>query len=308
MSNVHTLPVNQEIIFPALQERRIRLFVKRLDLVHPLISGNKFYKLKYNILEAQAAGHTRLLTFGGAFSNHIFAAAASAKASGMNIVGCIRGELVFPLNPTLEAAKKMGMILHPMPRRQYRNKTNPEVLDSLIEQYGPAFIVPEGGTNSEAIRGCREILQPDDAEFDFICASYGTGGTLAGLVSTAGSAQTVIGFSALKGEFAITAFQELLKDHQITPACHWQMRTDYHFGGYAKFNPNLIEGMREFYKLSKIPLDPVYTGKMAVGLMDLILQNYFPPDSSILMIHSGGLQGIKGFEMQSGCTLYPSQN
>ncbi|WP_209331232.1 1-aminocyclopropane-1-carboxylate deaminase/D-cysteine desulfhydrase [Lunatimonas salinarum] len=295
----------QRVVLPILETKKVDWFVKRLDLVHPLLSGNKYYKLKYNMLHAQREGTKRLLTFGGAFSNHIYSAAAAAHLAKMEIIGCIRGEISTPLNPTLQAASDMGMILFPMERNTYRNKSSPQVIEMLREQFGNCYLIPEGGTNSLAIRGCQEILDESDRAFDTICTSLGTGGTMAGILASANAHQHILGFSALKGDFVQTDFEELLRNHSLNPAADWEIFTHYHCGGYAKHSAALLELMRSFFRTTGIPLDPIYTGKMVMGILDLLEKDYFRPGSRLLMIHSGGLQGNKGFEWRWKQALYP---
>lgn len=277
----------------------------RLDLIHPELSGNKFFKLRHNLLAAQEQGYSRILTFGGAFSNHIYATAAAGALNGIETVGVIRGELIQPLNPTLVAAEKFGMVLHPMERSTYRHKDETYVLDQLHDKFGPCYIIPEGGTNALAIEGCKEILSPEHADATHIATCIGTGGTFAGIVSAALQHQSVLGFSVLKGELMKQSIPGLMKLHDINPICGFDIITNYHFGGYAKHTQALISFMRNFYKETGIALDPIYTGKMAYGVFEMIRSDNFPPKSKIVIIHSGGLQGIKGFETRWGITLYP---
>jgi len=295
----------QTLSFPLFQEKTVSVSVLRLDLVHPELSGNKFFKLRYNLLDARKKGFNRILTFGGAYSNHIYATAAAGKLVDMETIGVIRGELVQPLNPTLEAAAKFGMKLYPMDRSVYRNKDEVQVLDELLRRFGRAYLIPEGGTNTLAIAGCREILSPEHQNATHIASSVGTGGTVAGIAASALPHQSVLGFSALKGEFMKGAIRKLLEAHDITPKCDLEINTDYHFGGYAKHTLELTTFMKEFHKKTGIPLDPIYTGKLVFGVFDKIRSGYFPTESKILIIHSGGLQGIKGFESRWGLSLYP---
>lgn len=274
-------------------------------MVHPELTGNKFFKLRYNLAEAQEKGMRQILTFGGAFSNHIYATAAAGSLYNFDTIGVIRGEVVRPLNPTLQASADFGMSFYPLDRSTYRKKEQSEILDKLAILFGPSYIIPEGGTNALAIKGCRDILTPPCLEATHIAVGVGTGGTLAGIVSSAAQHQEVLGFSALKGEFMKTEIEQLLKAHKIRPKGNVTMVTNYHFGGYAKHTQELINFMRDFYRQTGIPLDPVYTGKMMYGVFDMLHNDYFPRHSKILIVHSGGLQGIKGFEAKLGITLYP---
>lgn len=273
----------------------IRLTVKREDLLHPHISGNKFRKLKYNILQAQKEGREALLTFGGAFSNHIAATAAAGAAFGFTAIGIIRGEeLVNKIgdNPTLSFAKSCGMVLKFVTRDEYRLKAEPQFIENLKAEFGDFYLVPEGGTNALAVKGCEEILLPEDEQFTHIACAVGTGGTISGLINSAGNNRRVLGFPALKGE-------GLLDDIcKFAAQGNWQLVTDYHFGGYGKVTEELIVFMNDFFGKTGILLDPVYTGKMFFGVIDLIHKGYFPENSNILLIHTGGLQGIAGMNRE----------
>ncbi|MEX2591823.1 MAG: pyridoxal-phosphate dependent enzyme [Anditalea sp.] len=298
------LPVyNQLINLPELREKNIQLTIKRLDRAHSEISGNKWYKLKHNLYEAKKQGHTQLLTFGGAYSNHIYATAAAAKSSGLNAIGIIRGDENMPLNPTLSYAKASGMKLHYLSRSAYREKSSGFILNQLREKFGDFYLLPEGGTNALAIKGTKEILQDKDFEADILCTSIGTGGTLAGLLATAKASQKVMGFSSLKGEFIQGEVQKLIEIYKINTACEYEILTSYHFGGYAKFTPEMIAFILSFKRSTGIPLDPIYTGKMMYGLLDLIQKGAIPEGSKILALHSGGLQGIEGFNKRFGTQL-----
>ncbi len=273
----------------------ISVAIKREDLIHPFVSGNKFRKLKYNLLQAANDKKDTLLTFGGAYSNHIAAVAYAGKENGFQTIGIIRGEELESKivdNPTLKFAQECGMQFQFVTREEYRNKQEIAFLDHLKSTYGNFYLIPEGGTNALAIKGCQEILTASDSEFDYICCSVGTGGTISGIINSAFSHQKVLGFPALKGDF--------LKDEIriFAQKNNWELITDYHFGGYGKTNEALIAFINRFYHDNKIPLDPIYTGKMVFGVMDKIAMNYFPPDSKILMIHTGGIQGIQGMNLK----------
>lgn len=273
----------------------ITLAIKREDLIHPFVSGNKYRKLKYNIAEALYLGQRRLLTFGGAFSNHIAAVAAAGKDHGLETIGIIRGDELagsYNSNPTLQFAADCGMQLEFVSREVYRHKGEATFIEKLRQKFGDCYLLPEGGTNALAVKGCEEILTPDDALFDFICCTVGTGGTIAGLINSAKPCQQVLGFPAVKGDFLR---QEI---HKFAKPDNWKLISGYEFGGYAKVNEELICFLNHFYQESAVPLDPIYTGKMVFGVMDLIRKNYFPVGSKILMIHTGGLQGISGMNIK----------
>lgn len=273
----------------------VTLYLKRDDLLHPYISGNKYRKLKYNLAQAQKEQHNTLLTFGGAFSNHILATAAAGAEYGFKTIGVIRGdELASQIedNPTLRQARDFGMVFEFVTRDEYRRKDTPEFTAYLQAKYGRFYRLPEGGTNVLAVQGCEEILTEEDAVFDYICCAVGTGGTLSGLINCSKSSQQVLGFSALKGDFLQEDIRKFAKQQ------HWELVTDYHFGGYGKVSEELIQFINFFYQKYRIPLDPIYTGKMVFGVFDSIRNGKFPEGSKILMIHTGGLQGIAGMNQK----------
>ncbi|MFZ1519540.1 MAG: pyridoxal-phosphate dependent enzyme [Ignavibacteriaceae bacterium] len=286
-----------EIFEPILQKKQVRLFVKREDLTDHFISGNKWYKLKYNLIEAEKLGYKTLLTFGGAFSNHIHATAAAGKNFGFKTIGIIRGEEHLPLNPTLSSVKDNGMLIEYIDRKSYRNKYNDELINKFKNKFGNFYLIPEGGSNNLAIKGCAEIIPTINEKFDFICSACGTGGTLAGLILGLDSKSSALGFSVLKGgDFLYQNIKTLLSNYQKENLNNWHINLDYHFGGYAKVSPQLIKFCNDFETQHNIPIEPIYTGKMLYGLFDLIKNNYFLKNSSIIAIHSGGLQGLAGLK------------
>ena len=297
-------PVPYEPIDMALlRQNKVHLSIKRLDLIHPLVSGNKWYKLKYNLREIKSQGYRQLLTFGGAYSNHIHATAIAASLLDIPAISVIRGEETLPLNPTLEAARAAGMKLHYIPRSAYREKNSLELIRQLENTFGDFYLLPEGGTNTLAIRGTEEILQTSDFESDVICTSIGTGGTFVGLVSSAKSHQKVLGFSALKGQFIHSEIDLSLDKYAIHPRCAFEVLDRYHFGGYARFNQELIDFILSFKETTGIALDPIYTGKMMYGIFDLIRKGAFPAGTKILALHTGGIQTNDGFNRRHGTNL-----
>lgn len=282
--------INQKI--PLSFPNNIELFIKREDLLHPIISGNKFRKLKYNIQEAKRLGHSTLLTFGGAFSNHILAVAGAGAEFGFSTIGVIRGEEIeykIHENPTLIKAQELGMKFYFVSRSDYREKENTNFKEKLQTIFGSFYLIPEGGTNNLAIKGCEEILTKEDKEgFSHVVCAVGTGGTLSGLINSSNINQYIIGFSSLKGSFLSDVIRNFVSNN------NWEINDEYHFGGYGKVSNELIDFLNSFYKQTSIPLDPVYTGKMVFGVLDKIKEGYFPENSKILIIHTGGLQGIKG--------------
>jgi 1-aminocyclopropane-1-carboxylate deaminase len=278
----------QPIKHPLLKAMKLEVMVKREDLNHPYVSGNKWWKLKYNLEEARNQHKDTLLTFGGAFSNHIYATAAAANELGFKSIGVIRGEELSASNKTLSFARSMGMQLHFVSRERYRFKTESDFEEALHQKWGDFYLIPEGGTNTLAIQGVEEWGSQllNEASFDYLCCACGTGGTLAGLIS-AMPEKEIIGFSSLKGDFLRTEVQKLVKN----PSSHWTINSDYHFGGYARYNAELLNFIDSFERQTQLPLEQVYTGKMLYGVIDLAKKGYFPTGSRILILHTGGLQG-----------------
>jgi len=287
----HTKTEVQELKSQTFEQSDTRVLIKREDKNHPYVSGNKYWKLKYNLEEAVACGHTTLLTFGGAYSNHIYATAAGANELGLKSIGIIRGEETRPHNPTLAFARAMGMQLHYVSREAYRNKTEASFAEQLHRQFGNFYLIPEGGTNELAVRGCAEFANQlqNEVDFDYLCLPVGTGGTMAGMAEGLNDVKEIIGFPVLKGAVFLEA--EIRK---FTSKKNWQLMYDYHFGGYAKVTKELLEFMDQFEKQFNVPLDPIYTSKMMYGITDLINRKFFEPGSTILVIHTGGLQGRAG--------------
>lgn len=287
--------LNDPVQLSSLTKKQIKLSLKREDLLHPTLSGNKYRKLKYNLIQAKSEGCHTLLTFGGAFSNHILATAVASRIANVRNIGIIRGEELcdqWEKNPTLRSAQAQGMQFKFISREQYRLRNSPTFLHQLKDEFGDYYLLPEGGTNDLAIKGCEEILTEEDAQYTIICCPVGTGGTMSGIVNSTYDHQQVLGFPALKGNF-------LKKDiRKFTHKNNWKLLSDYHFGGYAKINEELINFMNDFQARTGILLDPVYTAKMLFGILDLVKKDYFEKDTRILAIHTGGLQGIAGMNIR----------
>jgi len=289
-------PVTQ-IFSPLLDARQLQLFIKRDDLIHPVISGNKWRKLKYNLQQAKAEQQPCLLTFGGAWSNHIHATAAAGYYFGFKTIGIIRGEATPVLSATLQDAKNWGMQLHFVNRENYRHKTEADFIADLKQRFGKFYLLPEGGSNALAIQGCAEIMSERDESYDVICADCGTGTTLAGIICGNQNQSQILGFSVLKnGEFLSHDVQSMLNNVHCNYN-NWHINSDYHFGGYAKATPVLLKFIKNFNQQHGIQLEPVYSGKMFYGLFDLIEKGYFKPGSRMLAIHGGGLQGLRGYSL-----------
>ena len=274
---------------PFPNEVPIRLYLKRDDLLHPLVSGNKWRKLKYNLLAAQEQGHHTLLTFGGAYSNHLYATAAAGQLFGFSTIGIVRGDELAnaPLNPTLAFCQSCGMELHFVSRANYRRKDDSAFLSDLTDRFGPCYILSEGGTNEWAICGTAEIMPEIVTQLgrapDYVCCAVGTGGTLMGLAQTAPPETTVLGFLSLKAPGI-----------QLPESINCLVETAYHFGGYAKTTPELLDFIRTFERRTNVLIEQVYTGKMLFGIYDLARQGYFPDGATVVAVHTGGLQGRSG--------------
>lgn len=269
--------------------------LKREDCIHPKISGNKFRKLKYVFKEVLAHEIPLVVTFGGAHSNHLAATACAGKELGVQTCGIVRGEEwqnKLQESPTLAYCLTQGMELCCISRSSYSQKESSPTVQALLKKYNTYYLIPEGGTSGLGVKGCSEILRAEDADFEVICTSVGTGGTLAGLVTTADSKQIVLGFNALKNPEVLT----FIKSHAATK--NWELLSDYTFGGYAKTTPQLIDFINTFYKQYQIPLDPVYTGKMLFAIFDMIKNKKWRWGKNILAIHTGGIQGVVGMNRQ----------
>ncbi|MBX2872949.1 MAG: pyridoxal-phosphate dependent enzyme [Saprospiraceae bacterium] len=286
----------------------MQVLIKRDDLLHPsddlCFCGNKWRKLKYNLIQAKAAGYQQLLTFGGAYSNHIAALASAGKLFGFSTVGIIRGEEHLPLNPTLQHAHEQGMHIHYMSRSEFRRKQEAEVLRQLEERFGPAYVLPEGGTNASALQGVEELVAELRAqtvidERACVAVSCGTGGTMAGIILGMAGQGQVMGFPALKGDFMAGEVEQLLAG-EGTKWDNWTIQADYHFGGYAKHKPELVKFMVDFSQQYGVKLDPIYTSKLFYGVFDLIEKGAFEVGTKVIVVHTGGLQGIRGWEERFG--------
>ena len=291
---------------PGWKTHGVQVFIKRDDVLHKHVQGNKWRKLKYNLLKAKELEKSQLVTFGGAFSNHIHATAAAGRMFGFQTIGLIRGDELDNLSPTLAFAQEVGMELVYLDRTTYRRRKEADFLRSIEEQYPDAFIIPEGGSNALALKGVGEIVSEVDEQMQerssmIWCVGVGSGGTMAGIIRDVKDTDTVMGFSALKGDFV----DEMVASFLDKPYSNWQIWKDGHFGGFAKWKPDLVDFINNFYESTGIPLDPIYNGKLWYRLNDLILDGYFEKGSQIMVIHTGGLQGIEGFRQRFGDELLP---
>ncbi len=280
----------QEIFDPLLDQHGIRLLVKREDQNHTTISGNKWWKLKYNLEEARRLNKKTLLTFGGAYSNHIYATAAAAKECGIQSIGIIRGEEALPLNPTLRFAIDQGMKIHYITREDYRRKSEHEFINDLRAQYGDFYLIPEGGTNHLAVKGTTEFAAQylSKIEFDYLFLAMGTGGTMAGVINGLEGKNKIVGIPVLKnGGF----LADEIKPYLNKEYSNWSLLTEYHHGGYAKTTSALMDFIKKMGSQHRLPLDQVYTGKLLWGVFEEIKKGSFRRGTTLLVLHSGGLQG-----------------
>lgn len=281
----------QQLNHPAFSQHHVAASIVRLDKIHPVISGNKWFKLFGYLADARAKGFNAIATFGGAYSNHIHATAAICKLEGLSCVGFIRGEEPSLYSPTLLEAKKLGMTLVFLSRKDFQLKK----LDVLQDRFPGYYFIREGGYGTLGTEGIKKIFEWIPSDTDFIIASCGTGTTLAGLIKHALPHQQVIGINALKGYEAIESdIQKILPENTIYN--NWKIFNDYHFGGYAKKNDNLIMFMNQLWDIDSLPTDFVYEAKMMYALIDLVKNNYFPAGSKIVAIHGGGLQGNRSIK------------
>lgn len=276
-----------KISLQAFKEKKVDVLVLRLDKIHPLISGNKWFKLRFYLEEAKQLKKKTIVTFGGAYSNHIVATAAACKLNGFKSIGIIRGEEAKELSPTLVQAKELGMQLIFVSRENYKEK---KIWNNLLNTEN--FIIDEGGYGEKGANGAATILDHCKKEsFTHICCAVGTGTMLAGLTQASSNKQSLIGISVLKNNLELDENVWKLSGKNNFKIIH-----NYHFGGYAKYSNELIQFMNEFYTQTAIPSDFVYTGKLFFAANDLINKNYFPAESKLLVIHSGGLQGNTSLE------------
>lgn len=271
------------------EKNNIRLSMLRLDKIHPEISGNKLFKLCYFLKDAKASKHKKVITFGGAYSNHLAATAFACKEMNLKCMGIVRGERPDLLSPTLSFCKENGMQLEFISRESYKEKNERGFADELKNKYGDHVLIPEGGFSIEGKDGAALINGfLCGKNYTFVCLPVGTATTFSGMIEGKYDKSKILGFSVLKG---FKDIEKRLLALNVTAQKKYSLVGDYHFGGYAKKTDELISFMNDFYKQHKIPLDFVYTGKMMFGINDLINKKYFPKDSQILCIHTGGLQG-----------------
>ena len=281
---------------PLTIEKNIHLYIKREDLIHLWVSGNKWRKLKYNLDFTLQNNIQTVITFGGAFSNHLYATAGACALLGIKSIGIIRGEIDHQ-NPTLKFCLEKNMTLIPVSRSAYREKEASKEIQDIIQKYPDAMVIPEGGTNQLALKGVGEIWDELNQQLTktphYITLSAGTGGTTAGLLSYNNYPTQIISFSSLKSDhleekiLSLTSYKNKEKLNMVN---------EYHFGGYGKWTDELIQFISDFESMTGIPLDHVYNGKAVFGLLKMIEDDYFPQGTTIVHMHTGGLQGLAGLE------------
>ena len=288
----------QNISYPETDKAGIKLSIARIDRVNPLASGNKYYKLSPNFNYAREHGYSRLLSFGGAYSNHIHALALYASEQGFKTIGIIRGESDYANNPTLTDAQKAGMKLEFVTREEYRRRNDEDYLKQLQQRYPDALIIPEGGSSQLAVSGCQALMHSINKikQCDIVAVASGTGATFAGLVCGLNNEQTAISYAALRDSSLDKRIRKYLEKQRCKNTNYEIISADY--GGFAKFNKELLDFILSFYKKTSVLLDPIYTGKMLFRFMEQVKRGNFTRNTSICMIHSGGLQGWRGMKPQ----------
>jgi 1-aminocyclopropane-1-carboxylate deaminase len=296
----------KEVPIQKLEEiNGVALFIKRDDLLHPEVSGNKWYKLKYHVDDAIQKGMQSVVTFGGAYSNHLAATAAYCDAHGLKATAYVRGE-IDTTNITMQTCIKYGMELIPLSRGAYREKDNQHFLDSLHLIHPQAFIIPEGGGGSLGIKGASEILDDRCAEYDLIACAVGTGTTAMGMLQGSEKHQSILAIPVHKHIkiFEEKLFADRLKDNGLSSRL--LIDGTGHFGGYAKWNETLLGFINQFYNRYQIKLDPIYTGKAMYTLLQWLREGRIEKGQKVLFIHTGGIQGALGFERRYNRKLYGS--
>lgn len=296
------IPPIQQFDFTVARNASVSMDCLRLDKLHPFISGNKWYKLKHHIQAAHAAGKSRILSFGGAHSNHLHALAYVGKWLNFSTVGVVRGEPGECLTTTLQDCVDWGMDINWLSRRDYRNIAPDQCISDYSDKYPDTWVIPEGGASAPGIAGIQELFsdlfKSECVQYDVIVCPVGSGATLAGIASAEVGQAKCIGFSALKGAYDL----EARVDGYMADARHvnpWEICHDYHFGGFAKMNQRLADFISEVYQSQNLLLDPIYTGKMLFGLLEWIYQGRVRRDAKVLFVHTGGLQGWRGFGNKS---------
>ncbi len=291
VTSLQNLTVNtQPVKSISFAQKGIGVDMLRLDTIHPIVSGNKIFKLHYFLEKAKNSSYKQIITFGGAYSNHLAATSFVCNLAGFKCIGFVRGEKPATLSHTLQFCIENKMQLEFISRSEYKEISSENFSDALFKKFGAHILIPEGGFSEKGAEGARLICDHYNLKsYSHVCCAVGTATTFAGLIKGSNE-ETILGFSVLKN---LDDIEDRLRYLNIPSSKKYVTIPDYHFGGYAKKNGQLISFMNSFYEENKIPLDFVYTAKMMFGVDDLINQNYFPKGSKILCIHTGGLQGNK---------------
>jgi 1-aminocyclopropane-1-carboxylate deaminase len=286
----------QTITHPLFQRHQIKVQIKRDDLIHPQISGNKWRKLKENIRFIKQHHYRGVVSFGGCYSNHLHALAFASQHYQFESIALVRGEKQHASNATLTQAQQWGMTLEFVDRKHYRLRNDADFLARLQQQYPEHLLIPEGGSNSLALQGVAELSTElaQQAEFDYLMTPVGSGGTLAGLIAADQNQHQLLGIAVLaQADYLRQEIKQLLPAN-AQQYDNWQLLTEFHRGGYAKFGTDDISRLLAFMRVTNLPLEPIYSGKMILALVDLINAGYFPAHSNIMLLHTGGLQGLDG--------------
>ncbi|MGY8946343.1 MAG: 1-aminocyclopropane-1-carboxylate deaminase/D-cysteine desulfhydrase [Flavobacteriales bacterium] len=294
--------INQQIILPTLNDNGFKIYIKREDEIHPIVSGNKFRKLKYNIQKAKELNKRVILTFGGAYSNHLLATAYAGKKENLKTIAYVRGQELknIKYNSTLQKCNDFGMEFIFISRDDYRKRNELDYIKSIKTKFNEAYIIPEGGTNELGVLGCEEILTLDDSFFDVICCPVGSGGTISGIINSSNNNHKVLGFSALKGSEINNVISKFAKK------TNWKIFDDETFGGYSNIDNKLVDFINNFFQNTGIMLDPIYNSKMVFRIIKLIENNQWEFGKKILLINTGGLQSIKEMNIKlkkKGCDI-----
>jgi len=294
--------VNQQIIFPIFDDNDFKIYIKREDKIHPIVSGNKFRKLKYNIQKAKELNKNIIITFGGAHSNHLLATAYAGKKENLKTIAYVRGDELqnIKYNSTLQKCNDFGMEFVFISRVDYRKRNELDYIKSIKTKFKDAYVIPEGGTNELGVLGCEEILTLDDSFFDVICCPVGSGGTISGIINSSSNNHKVIGFSALKGSEINNVISKFVNKS------NWKIFDDDIFGGYANIDNRLVNFINEFYKNTGLELDPIYNSKMLFKIIKLIESKKWKFGKKVLLINTGGLQSVKEMNIKlkkKGCKI-----
>lgn len=286
----------ETIVHPLFTKHKVNVLIKRDDLIHPIISGNKWRKLKYNIEHAKRLNRETIISFGGAFSNHIHALAYACKVHNINAIGLIRGEYHYRENFTLSWARHWGMSLNFVDRLTYKQRYEETYLAQLQSEYPNAFIVPEGGSNQFALPGMGEVIHELNVQtkFDYLLTPVGSGGTLAGLALANKGVHQLVGIAVLKQHGYLEQQVTKLLGDKANTTSNWRVIDEYHDGGYGKYSQQNAHKIKEFSQKTGVPFEPVYSGKMLIGFLNLLEQGYFKENSTVVLLHTGGLQGLGG--------------